>query len=206
MAYQVCNQNLTATDVDGNLTVKSYTCSAQQTSMLQQRGRRKTPREAFVMDLQALSSWKNNNNNHLSYYLATSMKYPGILVNKSQAFARIVTTIIYLTTWRLQWSTREYWWSSLKHLHGLWTRWSDGASHCWHNRRSHVCEGQGSNWLCFGFRISLRGIETRVLGTVQVPQSWRSPLFYPWLWWTSPVRQRDTISRNPCGSQIYNQR
>ena len=53
MAYQVCHQNLTTTDEDGNLKVKSYTCSAQQTSMLRQRGRRETPREAFVMDLQA---------------------------------------------------------------------------------------------------------------------------------------------------------
>ena len=53
MAYQVCHQNITTTDQEGNQNVRSYTCSAQQTSMLRQQGRRETPREAFVMDLRA---------------------------------------------------------------------------------------------------------------------------------------------------------
>ena len=50
-AYQVCKQAITYTDNDGNTTVRSYTASAQQSSMLLVQGRRESPREAFIMDL-----------------------------------------------------------------------------------------------------------------------------------------------------------
>ena len=50
-AYQVCKQTITYTDNDGNTTVRSYTASAQQSSMLLVQGRRESPREAFIMDL-----------------------------------------------------------------------------------------------------------------------------------------------------------